>query len=105
VQAGVDKKMALEQARRVQRVASRTFYQNGTRWEDATFDAKKQKEIVKIKAFSPAYFALMKRNSSFAKWAALGEDVLITANATQAIQFGKDGKEELTQKELDDLTR
>ncbi len=87
-------------AKRVQNVNQRTFVQNGAQWADATYDAKKQKQIVKVKLYSPAYFALTRRNADFARWAALGSDVLIAANATQAVQFAATGKETLTGAEV-----
>jgi hypothetical protein len=34
------------------------------------------------------------------KWAALGDEVLVAANATQAVRFGPTGKETLTEAEL-----
>ncbi|MBC7808672.1 MAG: hypothetical protein H7145_21265, partial [Akkermansiaceae bacterium] len=74
--------------------------QRGNQWTDATYDVKKQKQIVKVKLYSPAYFALTRRNADFAKWASLGDDVVITANATQAVQFAVDGKETLTDAEV-----
>jgi Ca-activated chloride channel family protein len=94
------KKKDEEVAKRIQNVASRTFYQVGPLWTDANFDKAKQKEIVKVKLYSDAYFALTRRNADFAKWAALGDQVLIAANATQAVQFGTDGKEALTEVEV-----
>ena len=99
-QSGADKDAFLQQSQRIQRVKSRTFYSNGKQWQDAGYDAKKQKEIVKIKLYSDAYFSLTRRKPDMARWAALGEDVLIVANAKQAIQFGTEGKEELTEKEI-----
>lgn len=87
-------------AQRIQNVAARTFYQVGPVWTDATYDSSKQKEIVKVKLYSPAYFALTRRNTDMAKWAALGEQVVVAANGTQAVQFGNEGRESLTEKEL-----
>ncbi len=101
--AGEEREKDAELAKRIQNVAARTFYQVGTTWQDATYDAKKQKEIVKVKLYSPAYFALTRRNAAFAKWAALGDSVLVAANARQAVQFGAEGRESLTEKELDAL--
>ena len=46
--------------------------------------------------YSPAYFALTRRNADFAKWASLGSDVLIAANAKQAVRFADSGVEKLT---------
>jgi Ca-activated chloride channel family protein len=87
-------------AKRIQNVASRTFYQVGPVWTDANFDKAKQKEIVKVKLYSSAYFALTRRNADLAKWAALGDQVLIAANAKQALEFGTEGKETLTDAEV-----
>lgn len=87
-------------AQRIQNVGSRTFYQVGPVWTDATFDAKKQATLIKIKLYSPAYFALTRRSADLAKWAALGEQVIIAASATQAVQFGPDGRETLTDAEV-----
>ncbi|HVK06819.1 MAG TPA: hypothetical protein VM490_25360, partial [Armatimonadaceae bacterium] len=103
LKAGQEKSRDEALSKRIQNVASRTFYQVGPVWRDATFDEKKQKEVVKVKLYSPAYFALTRRNAAFAKWAALGDQVLITANASQAVQFGSEGRESLTEKELDAL--
>ena len=99
-QAGEDRKASETLAGRVQNVSQRTFVQNGTRWMDATYDAKKQTDIVTVKLYSPAYFALTRRNADFAKWAALGSDVLIAANAKQAVRFAETGVEALTDAQI-----
>ncbi len=99
-QAGAERQENENLAKRVQNVNQRTFVQRGNQWTDATYDAKKQKQIVKVKLYSPAYFALTRRNADFAKWAALGNDVVIAANAKQAVQFAADGKESLTDAEV-----
>lgn len=96
---GAEKKRDEQMASRIRNVASRTFYQQGPVWTDATYDATKQKQVVKIRLYSPAYFALTRRNADFARWAALGDQVLIAANATQAVQFSDTGKESLTEAE------
>jgi Ca-activated chloride channel family protein len=99
-QAGADREAGAALARQIQNVASRTFYNRANIWTDAGFDAAKQKQVVKVKAFSPAYFALTRRNADLAKWAAVGDQVLIAVNATQAVQFGPEGKETLTEAEV-----
>lgn len=98
--AGVERKKDEDRARRIRNVSSRTFYQAGTLWTDVTYDPKKQKEVVKVKLYSAAYFDLTRRNADFARWASLGDSVLIAANSTQAVQFCEDGKEKLTEAEL-----
>jgi Ca-activated chloride channel homolog len=102
-QSGAERKRAEEQLQRIQYVGSRAFYQRGKSWEDGTFDSKKQTEVVKIKLYSDAYFALVRRSGDWAKWAAVGEEVIVVANKKQAIQFGEEGKEKLTDKELTEL--
>ncbi len=104
-QSGADKKLAETQARQIQYAGSRAFYQRGTTWEDGTYDPKKQTELVKIKLYSDAYFALVRRSGDWAKWAAIGENVVVAANAKQAILFSDNGKEKLTEKELDALLK
>jgi Ca-activated chloride channel family protein len=100
LKAGVERDKDEQMARRIQNVASRTFYQVGPVWTDAVYDAAKQKQIVRVRLYSPAYFALIRRNADLGKWAALGEQVLIAANATQAVQFGPEGRDSLTEAEL-----
>ena len=103
--AGADRRDSEALTRQIQYVASRTFYQTGPVWTDATYDKAKQKQIVKVKAFSPAYFALTRRSANLARWAALGDQVLVAANGSQAVQFGPDGRETLTDAEVAALTR
>lgn len=100
LKAGAERTKDEQMARRIQNVGSRTFYQVGPVWTDAAYDAVKQKLIVRVRSYSPAYFALIRRNADLGKWAALGEQVLIAANATQAVQFGPEGRDSLTEAEL-----
>jgi Ca-activated chloride channel family protein len=102
-QAGADRTLADAQARRLRYVARRTFVQQGTIWQDTRYDAAKQTQRVRVQLYSPAYFALVRRNPDIARWAALGQSVLIAANATQALEFGSDGQETLTDAEVSAL--
>jgi Ca-activated chloride channel homolog len=101
--AGEERKKDEETARRVRTVNNRAFYQQGPVWTDSTYDPAKQKTVVRVKLYSDAYFALTRRDAAFAKWAALGENVLIAAANGQAVQFGNDGKEKLTDAEVDSI--
>ena len=104
--AGADRAAGEALAQRMRTVASRTFYQVHDTWTDAGYDTAKQKEVIKIKAFSPAYFALTRRSPRLAQWAGLGGSVLVAANGKQAISFGAtDGKESLTDAEVDALVK
>lgn len=103
VQDIAGKKLAEKQAQQIQYANNRAFYQRGSQWEDSKYDPKKQTELVKIKLYSDAYFALVRRSGAWAKWASVGENVIVTANAKQAILFGNEGKEKLTDAELTQL--
>jgi Ca-activated chloride channel homolog len=101
-QSGALKDAYQNQAQRLRRVAGRTFWQNGPLWQDAGYDPKKQTELVKIKPFSEAYFALTRRSKPFAQWAAVGQAIIVV-NAKQAVALSDDGKETLTDREADAL--
>lgn len=103
VQDIAGKRLAEKQAQQIQYANNRAFYQRGSQWEDSKYDPKKQTELVKIKLYSDAYFALVRRSSAWAKWASVGENVIVTANAKQAILFSNEGKEKLTDAELTQL--
>jgi len=63
---------------------------------------QKQK-LIKIQAFSDAHFALLKAVPSLAAYSSVGDELIVRVN-NNAIQIGKDGKEQLTAAELKDLT-
>lgn len=87
----------------VQAVNDRTFYlQKNNIWQDNSYDAKKQK-IIKVQAFSPAHFALLKAVPDLAAYSSVGEDVIVRIGKN-AVQIGKEGKENLTSAEMKDLT-
>jgi Ca-activated chloride channel family protein len=88
----------------LQAVGDRTFYrQSNNVWQDQSYDPKKQKNLVKIQAFSDAHFALLKAVPSLAAYSSVGEELIVRLN-NNAIQIGRDGKERLSAAELKDLT-
>ena len=103
-QAGAMKDAFAEQSQRLRRIARRTFYQKDALWQDASYDPKKQTELIKIKPFSDAYFALARRSKPFAQWAALG-NVTLSVSATRGLQLTDESgsRETLSEKEASDL--
>jgi len=62
----------------IQSIGEKTFYWKNDRWRDADVTAEGEKNPIRIKPFSDAYFALAARdNGRFAKYLALDGPVLI----------------------------
>jgi Ca-activated chloride channel family protein len=62
----------------VQTIGEKTFYWKNNRWRDADATAEGEKNPIRIKPFSDAYFALASReNARFAKYLALDGPVLV----------------------------
>ena len=75
----------------------KTFYRKDEKWLEADRDDKKP--VVKIKPFSAAYFAMLKLKPEFGKYTALGKEVSFDAGKG-TVEIAEDGKEKLTQEEL-----
>ena len=89
---------------RVQALSDRTFYlQASNIWQDSSYDPRKQK-ITKIASYSDAHFALIRAYPKLAEYTSVGEDVLVCING-YALQFGKTGKEKLTDSEIKSLVK
>ena len=73
---------------------------NGT-WTDTAW--KQDNEVVKIKYLSDAYFKLLERDPELKEALALGEQVLVVLKSGKAILVGEDGKDNLSNAELDGL--
>jgi len=82
---------------KVSNVGGKTFYRENEKWVEADRDDKKP--VVKIKPFSPAYFAMLKMKPEFGKYAALGKQVSFDAGKV-TVEIAEDGKEKLTEEEL-----
>jgi Ca-activated chloride channel family protein len=84
-----------EAGRRVQllqlrNVSQRSFVQSGTQWVDVNY--RKEMRVVKVKAFSPAYFQLANAHPRMAQF--LSQDGNVTvALRNIAIQTGPDGQD------------
>jgi Ca-activated chloride channel family protein len=65
----------------VQTIGEKTFYWKNDRWRDADVTADGEKNPIRIKPFSDAYFALAAReNGRFAKYLALDGAVLVVVD-------------------------
>jgi len=86
----------------VQNVAQRTFYQRGTYWEDANL--KPNQQFVKVKQFSDAHFALLRRYPRLSQFSTLGSVRLLLEN-NNAVEIGPSGKDKLTDAEISGLLK
>lgn len=86
---------------RVQAVAGRVFYRRNNIWFDNGY--KSGQKVVKVRALSDAHFALLRAVPTLNRYAAVGEEVVLTVGKT-AVQFGKEGKEQLSDAELKEIT-
>ena len=75
----------------------KTFFRQNEKWVESDRDNKKP--MVKIKPFSPAYFAMLKLKPEFGKYTALGKEVSFDAGKV-TVEIAEDGKENLTKEEL-----
>ncbi|MCW8131298.1 MAG: VWA domain-containing protein [Planctomycetota bacterium] len=72
-------------AQDMKRVGDRTFYHRGGTWVDAGFKSEEAKPTV-IKAFSPEYFALLKKHAHLGAVLALGGRILVMVDG-QPVQI------------------
>ena len=86
----------------VQNVAQRTFYQRGSFWEDGGIPATQK--FVQIRQFSAAHFKLLKAYPKLSQFSTLGNVRLMLENK-QAVEIGPNGKDSLTDSEMNDLLR
>lgn len=86
----------------VQNVAQTTFYQRGAYWEDGNL--KPDQQFVKIKQFSDAHFALLRKSPKLSQYSTLGNVRLLLEN-NQGVEIGPDGKDKLTDEEIKQLLK
>jgi len=85
-----------------QNVAGRNCIEYGGLWIDEDFDAKMPAVIVK--AMSPAYFRLLERQPQLKELFKLGNQLVwVTPNRSALVIDTKDGKEKLSDAEIDQL--
>jgi Ca-activated chloride channel homolog len=79
--AQIESEEATSVKKPVQTIGEKTFYWKTDRWRDADVTADGEKNPIRIKAFSDAYFALAAReNGRFAKYLALDGPVLVVVD-------------------------
>jgi Ca-activated chloride channel family protein len=88
----------VQRVQNIQQIGNKTFYYRANRWIDDEL-APNQKAL-KIKKYSDAHFQLVDRDPQVGKLLAAGDDLIVVVNG-QAIEIGEEGKENLTQEELD----
>jgi hypothetical protein len=82
-------------------VSQRSFVQNGAQWVDVGY--KDTHKLVKVKAFSPAYFQLANAHPRMAQYLSVSNDVVIVIK-DMAVHVSKDGREnEFTAAEFKDI--
>ncbi|MHB0938587.1 MAG: VIT and vWA domain-containing protein [Armatimonadota bacterium] len=78
------------QLSQLRNISQRSFVQSGTQWMDVNF--QQNMRVVKVKAFSPAYFQLANAHPRMAQFFSQGGNVTV-ALRNVAIQTGPDGQE------------
>ena len=84
----------------VQSLAGRVFYLKQNIWFDNNYQSGQK--VIKIKAFSEAYFQALRAVPMLNKYAAIGDETVVSVGKN-AVQFGADGKDTLTDADLKDL--
>lgn len=85
-----------------QRVGTRIFTLRDSVWTDARYVPSMR--TIRVKAFSPLYFELVKRLAGLADALVVGERAIVAGRAV-AIAIAADGAERLGERDLTDLTR
>jgi hypothetical protein len=85
-----------------QNIARRTFYLDGEWWVDTTL--KQGGPALKVKAFSQAYFDLLKARPDLAQYLAIGPNVQVQLTSV-AVQVGAEGLEALTAEQLEEIKK
>lgn len=86
---------------RVQSVAGRAFYRRGAIWFDDKY--RSGEKVVQVRALSDAHFQLLHALPALNKYAAVGDEVILDLGKV-AVQIGAQGKEKLTDSDLQELT-
>jgi Ca-activated chloride channel family protein len=85
-----------------QTVGRRTFFRDSEWWTDSAW--KPQQKVLKVKAFSQAYFDLIKARPELAQYLALGPQVQVQMS-TLGLQVGPEGLDTLTPEQLDEIKK
>ncbi|HEY1951619.1 MAG TPA: VIT domain-containing protein [Gemmatimonadaceae bacterium] len=92
-----DSAAGLTDAMNVRRVGNVTFVLRDGRWTDVRY--KRSSTVLKVKAFSDAYFKLLELQPDLRDAFSVGERVLV-AGKSMAIELSLDGEEQLTDRDV-----
>ena len=95
-------RMDVDDGRPVRVLAGRIFHLDGGVWTDDGYQAGQ--EVVRVKAFSSAYFRLLERIDEVRAAVAELSPVLV-AGVEVSFQVGEDGLENVDVRRLDDLVK
>jgi Ca-activated chloride channel family protein len=84
----------------VVQVGARTFFNRNGTWVDSEYDGSA--EPIRVKAFSEAYFELLRRVPEIGRYLALGDEVIFIMKG-KAVRVGAEGAEILPETELKSL--
>jgi len=79
----------------IQNLGNKTFFQRKDTWIDAQFE---QKNVMKIKLFSDAYFEISKKVKGINKSLSIGQNLSLNING-QNVEIGEKGQEKLSDKD------
>ena len=85
-------------------VAGRTFVKLGDTTDVHFADVRGRATVIKVKAYSPAYFAMVRELPRFGGAFALGEHIVI-AGKQRVLEIAADGVEALTGAQLEQIRR
>jgi Ca-activated chloride channel family protein len=80
----------------VRNIGGRTFYQQGKLWTDSRYQRGQQ--VIRVQAFSDAYFALLRKRPELRQYLSLGEEVLVQLESV-AVQIAPHGRTNLSEAE------
>lgn len=96
--AAIDSLSGLRDEARIRRLGNTTFVLQGGVWTDAR--VRKEAPVLKVKAFSDAYFKLIEMMPELREAFAFSER-LIVAGRSMTIELAADGKEQLSDRDMD----
>lgn len=91
------------QLTQMRNISQRSFVQNGSQWIDINY--KPSQHIVRVKAFSPAYFQLANAHPRMAQYMSMSDNVTVAVQ-DEAIEIGSDGQDaEFNAKDFSDIQK
>jgi len=98
----IDAEGQVQQIQGVRYVAGRAFYNRSGVWVDARY--RPEQRLTNVQALSEAQFQLGRAMPALNQYFSIGDRVLVEVNG-QAVMLGPEGRAELTEAEVADLTR